>query len=190
MTFRRPTLSRAARVVVAAALAACTKRTPPPASAPAPASGPAAVAARDRQYADDYRRTLVAYYQRVEWSYAGGRCAVTDTRASRTTPFQCGRIRVGTVPDANVTDLVREIGGRTVDLHPGEAPWRRVVVPTESERAAILKLLADERVRWAGLDFQPPAARPAPRPRRARPARAKPSVRPSPQPSATPSARP
>jgi hypothetical protein len=110
----------------------------------------------------------------VEWSYAGGGCAVTDVRSGgRTTRFQCGRIRVGTQPDADVTDLVRGVKGRTVDLHPGDAPWRRIVVPTETEQKAILALLADPRVRWAGLDFQAqtPRQRPraAPRARRTRP---------------------
>ena len=169
MTSRRLIPRGAALVVGFVSLAACGRRGAAPAPAPQPATTPAAVAARDSEYATDYRRSLVDYYSRVEWTYTGGRCAVTDPRGGRTTRFACGRIRVGTQPDANVTDLVRQLSGRTVDLHPGDAPWRRITVPTESERAAILKLLADGRVRWAGLDFQTPAPR-AQRPaRRARP---------------------
>jgi hypothetical protein len=136
MTSRRLILRGAARVAGAVVLAACSRRGAAPAPPPAPATTPAAVASRDSQYASDYRRSLIDYYSRVEWTYTDGRCAVTDPRGGRTTRFQCGRIRVGTRPDANVTDLVRAVAGRTVDLHPGESPWRRVVVPTESERAA------------------------------------------------------
>lgn len=175
MTSRHRTLrlSGAARLAgVVLLLGACGRRAAAPAPPPQRAATPAAVAARDSQYASDYRRTLVDYYSRVEWTYTDGRCAVTDPRGGRTTRFQCGRIRVGTQPEANVTDLVRGLKGRTVDLHPGDAPWRRIVVPTESERAAILKLLADDRVRWAGLDFQ--AQTPTRRPARAVPRRTRP----------------
>ena len=171
MTSRHLIFRGAALVAGVAALAACGRRSAAPAPAPQPATTPGAVAARDSGYADDYRRSLVDYYSRVEWTYTDGRCAVTDPRGGRTTRFQCGRIRVGTQPDANVTDLVRQLRGRTVDLHPGDAPWRRIVVPVESERASILKLLGDARVRWAGLDFQAqaPARRTTRPPRRARP---------------------
>lgn len=171
MTSRRLVLVRAAACIVAAALAGCGGRravAPAAAAAPAPASTPAAVAARDSLYASDYRRTLADYYSRVEWSYADGRCAVTDPRGGLTRRFQCGRIRVGTRPGSNVTDLVRAVRGRTVDLHPGESPWRRIVVPVEQERQAILKLLADRRVRWAGLDLQAQPARSTRPARRAR----------------------
>jgi hypothetical protein len=175
MTSRRLVLVRAAACIAAAAvLAGCRGRggaAPAPAAAPTPASTAAAVASRDSVYASDYRRTLVDYYSRVEWSYADGRCAVTDPRGGLTRRFQCGRIRVGTRPGANVTDLVRAVRGRTVDLHPGESPWRRIVVPVEQERQTILKLLADQRVRWAGLDLQ---AQPARSTRPARRARARP----------------
>jgi hypothetical protein len=87
---------------------------------------------RDSQNADDYRRSQIAYYRRAEWTYGGTRCAITDSRTGRTTPFFCGRIRVGTKPDANITALVRALKGRTVDLHPGDAPWRIIVVPAET----------------------------------------------------------
>ena len=141
-----------------AAFPGCRRRAlePEPAPAAAQAAAPSGPA-RDSAYADDYRRTQIAYYRRAEWTYAGTRCALTDSRSGRTTPFYCGRIRVGTQPDANVTDLVRSVRGRTVALHPGEAPWRVIAVPAETEQAAILKLLADNRVRWAGLDFQSPS---------------------------------
>lgn len=174
MTTRRSILGRAAACLVGgAALAACGGRRAAP--APAPAASPAAAASRDSLYASDYRRSLADYYSRVEWSYTGGRCAVTDPRGGLTRRFQCGRIRVGTRPGSNVTDLVRVVRGRTVDLHPGEAPWRRIVVPVEQERQAILKLLADGRVRWAGLDFQAQPSRPSRPARRAarRPTRAR-----------------
>jgi hypothetical protein len=176
MSLRRLTPDRAARLVgvagVAAVLtlAACGRRqAAAPAPAPRPASTAATKASRDSAYATDYRRTLVDYYKRVEWTYTDGRCAVTDPRGGLTRRFQCGRVRVGTQPGANVTDLVRVVKGRTVDLHPGDAPWRRIVVPVESERAAILRLLADGRVRWAGLDLQAQAPRSTRPPRRARP---------------------
>jgi hypothetical protein len=162
----RLNLDHAARLAGVVVLAACARPGAAPTPAPTPAMMAAAVASRDSVYASDYRRTLVDYYTRVEWTYTDGRCSVTDPRGGRTTRFQCGRIRVGTEPDANVTDLVREVKGRTVDLHPGDAPWRRIVVPTESERATILALLADSRVRWAGLDFQAqPQRSTRPRPR-------------------------
>jgi hypothetical protein len=181
MTTCRLTIARAARVLagagLAAGLAACAKRAEPPATAPTPAASAASAAARDSQHASDLRRTLVAYYARVEWTYTGGRCAITDPRGGLTRSFECGRLRIGTRPDADVTDLVRTVRGRTVDLHPGDAPWRRIVVPTESERAALLRLLEDDRVRWAQLDLQAPGAQPRRRspPRTTRPRRAAPA---------------
>lgn len=91
------------------------------------------------------------------FQYEGNRCVFTG-RDNKPRPFACGELLLGLQPGlaaVNVRDLVEAVSGTvTRDVRPQMYySWIELRVPTGSEQVAMLRLVADPRVRYVNLNY-------------------------------------
>ena len=101
--------------------------------------------------------SLPALYREGTYGVNNGNCALTPPRASEPRVFQCGvllmELRPGFTAES-VADLVTALSASVIHTRTeGTTTSIRLSVPKGTERAAILRAFADERVNFAELNW-------------------------------------
>jgi hypothetical protein len=107
---------------------------------------------------DDPNHGLSADWVRAgSFQYQGAQCTFTGPD-NKPHLFACGELLVGLKPGlsaANVRDLVEAVSGTVTQDVDSRVSYAMIMirVPTGSEQAAMLRLIADPRVRYANLNY-------------------------------------